>query len=260
MCSSDLVFMGGRADSMNQDFKAATTLLDAITDLLNWTTVNQRNLAPSSADELCSHLMPLINTVCNLSLFERFLSCDSETGACHSSVGASLSQLISTPGIVAFTTIPEALQAAKEPKAKPRPRHAPGNTARPPPVPHSMRPPRSTPSKLTTAHAENDSCPQAWTPVLNKRKAPNQEEAIIALAKTFSASTSVMIQQAAATIARSSSSGGSYNDRKVKIRKSTTLGRSRKQVTVFTSPPYKWAEDVVYNQINGRLGNTKRSI
>ena len=35
---------------------------------------------------------------------------------------------------------------------------------------------------------------------------------------------------------------------------------SRKQVTVFTSPPFKWMEDVVYNQINGRLGNAKHSI
>ena len=69
-----------------------------------------------------------------------------------------------------------------------------------------------------------------------------------------------MIQQAAATIARPSSFGGSYNECKFKIRKSTTLGHSRKQVTIFTSLSFKWTEDVVYNQINGRLGNTKCSI
>ena len=118
---------------------------------------------------------------------------------------------------------------------------------------------RSGVSKLASVRAENDTRPQTWTPVTNKRKAPNQEEAIITLAKIFPASTSVTIQQAAATIARSSSFGGSYNEHKFKIRKSTTLGHSHKQVTVFTSPPFKWTEDVVYNQINGRLGNAKRS-
>ena len=41
--SIDHVFLGGRVDSMNQDFKAATTSLNAISDLLNWTTVNQRS-------------------------------------------------------------------------------------------------------------------------------------------------------------------------------------------------------------------------
>ena len=226
---------------------------------------------PPLADEICSHLVPLIDTVRDLGLLERYLSRDSETGIRHSSVGSTMTQLISTPGIAAFTTVPEALQAAKDkpaappsagnqPKMKSRPGRTPGNTAQPPPVPHSMRPPRPTPSKLASARAEADTRPQTWTPVTNKRKAPNQEEAIIALAKTFPTSTSVTIQQAAATIARPSSSGASYNDRKVKIRKSTTLGRSRKQVTVFTSPPFKWVEDVVYNQINGRLGNAKRSI
>ena len=118
----------------------------------------------------------------------------------------------------------------------------------------------STAEQQSYQRAENDTCPQTWTSVTNKQKAPNQEEAIIALAKTFPASTSVTIQQAAVTIAHPSSFGGSYNERKFKIRKSTTLGCLRKQITVFTSPPFKWTEDVVYNQINGRLGNAKRSI
>ena len=215
-------------------------------------TVNQRTIAPSLTDDLCSHLVPLIDTVRDLGILEQYLSRDREEGTRHSSVGTSLSRLISTPGIAAFTTVPEALQAAKDKPAAPPsagnktklklafcPGRVPSNTARPPPVPHSMRPPRPTPSKLTSAHAENDTHPQTWTPVTNKWKAPNQEEAIIALAKTFPASTSVMIQQAAATIAHPSSFGGFYNEHKFKIRKSTTLGRSRKQVTVFTSPPFK---------------------
>ena len=33
-----------------------------------------------------------------------------------------------------------------------------------------------------------------------------------------------------------------------------------KQITVFTSSPFKWVEDVVYNQINSHLDNTKCSI
>ena len=138
--SIDHVFLGGRADSLNEDFKAATTSLDAITDLLNWTTVNQRSIVPPLADEICSHLAPLIDTVHDLGLLERYLSCNSETGTRHSSVGSSLTRLISTPGIAAFTTILEALQAAKDkptapppagnkPKVKSRPRHAPGSTA-----------------------------------------------------------------------------------------------------------------------------------
>ena len=271
--SIDHVFLGGRADSLNQDFKAVTTSLDAITDLLNWTTANQHTIVPSSADDLCSHLMPLIDTICDLGLLKCYLSHDNETGTRHFSVGSSVSRLISTPGIVAFTTVLEALQAAKEkqtapppavnkPKAKLvfRPGRVPSNITRPPPVPHSTRPPCPTSSKLASVRAESDSRPQTWTPVTNKQKAPNQEETIIALVKTFPASTSVTIQQTATTIACSSSFGGSYNESKFKIRKSTTLGRLRKQVTVFTSPLLKWAEDVVYNQINGCLDNTKRLI
>ena len=107
------VFLGGCVDTMNQDFKAAITSLDAISDLLNWTTVNQCNITPSLPDDICSHLVPLINTVRDLRLFEQYLSHDSEEGTRHSSVKTSLSQLISTPGIAAFTTVLEALQAAK---------------------------------------------------------------------------------------------------------------------------------------------------
>ena len=84
--SIDQVFLGGRADSLNEDFKAATTSLDAIADLLNWTTTNQSIIAPSSADDLCSHLVPLIDTVRDLGLLERYLSRDSEAGTRHSSV------------------------------------------------------------------------------------------------------------------------------------------------------------------------------
>ena len=152
--SIDHVFLGGCADSLNQDFKAATTSLNAIADLLNWTTANQHSIAPSSADDLCSHLLPLINTVHDLGLLERYLSCDNETGTCHSSVGSSVSRLISIPGIAAFTTVPEALQAAKEkpvappsagnqPKAKSCSGCTSSNTTQPPPVPYSTRPPLS---------------------------------------------------------------------------------------------------------------------
>ena len=97
--------------------------------------------------------------------------------------------------------------------------------------------------------------PQTWIPVTNKRKAPNHEEAIIALAKTFPSTTTVSIQQAAAQITRPSS----RREAPAKCRH-TTAGRSHKQVTVYTSPPFYWDQAVVYNQINGRLGNAKRSI
>ena len=167
--SIDHVFLGGRADSLNQDFKAATTSLNPITDFLNWMTVNQCTIAPSLADDICGHLIPLIDTVRDLRLFKRYLSRDSEEGTRHSSVGSSLSRLISTPGIAVFTTVPEALQAAKDKPAAPssagnktkpklafRPGRVPSNTAHPPPVPHSTRPPRPTPSKLASARAENN--------------------------------------------------------------------------------------------------------
>ena len=85
------VFLGGRVDSMNQDFKAATTSLNAITDFLNWMTVNQCTIAPSFTDEICSHLVPLIDTVHNLGLFKQYLSRDSKEGICHSLVGSFLS-------------------------------------------------------------------------------------------------------------------------------------------------------------------------
>ena len=43
-------------------------------------------------------------------------------------------------------------------------------------------------------------------------------------------------------------------------KKFTTQGRSRKSVSIYSSPPFTWKEDVIFNQINGHLGNAKWSI
>ena len=100
-----------------------------------------------------------------------------------------------------------------------------------------------------------DAHPQSWIPITNKRKAPNHEEAIIALAKTFPSTTTVSIQQAATQITRPLS----QHEAPAKCRH-TTASRSHKQVTVFTSPPFNWDQVAVYNQINGCLGNAKQLI
>ena len=76
---------------------------------------------------------------------------------------------------------------------------------------------------------------------------------IIALAKIFSSTTTVSIQQAAAQIAQPSSQQHEAPAKHCH----TTAGRSHKQITVFMSPPFYWDQVVVYNQINGWLENAK---
>ena len=105
-----------------------------------------------------------------------------------------------------------------------------------------------------------DIYPQTWTLIFKKWKVPNQEEAIIALAKIFSSFILITIQQAAITIVHFNLFEAFYNEWKFKIKKFTTLDYSHKQVTVFISSPIKWMEDVVFNQISSHLENTKHSI
>jgi len=100
----------------------------------------------------------------------------------------------------------------------------------------------------------------SWVPVTNKRKTGlPQEEVLVELAKTFPATTTIALQQASSTVTGRQALTPSEARRKCQ-KKFTTQGRSRKSVSVYSSPPFTWKEDVIYNQINGHLGNAKRSI
>ena len=94
----------------------------------------------------------------------------------------------------------------------------------------------------------------SWVPVTNKRKTGlPQEEVLVKLAKTFPATTTIALQQASSTVTGRQALTPSEARRK-RQKKFTTQGRSRKSVSVYSSPPFTWKEDVIYNQINGRLG------
>ena len=103
-----------------------------------------------------------------LGLISQHLTADDEAGAKHSALGNTMSKIVSDSRIVAYTTLPEVLQTAKQTssdapavglqaakgkaKAKSCPGRAPSNPVRPPPtVPHSTRPSRPTPSGFASA-------------------------------------------------------------------------------------------------------------
>src|SRR6202023_3324506 len=130
---------------------------------------------------------------------------------------------------------------------------------RPPPVSHAMRAPRPIPSKLASARKESD---RPWTQVVagSKRKTTaDREEAIIALAKTFPSTTTIALQDAASAVAGQTSFSPSQLCRK-NIRKHTTYGGSRKQIHIFTMPPFTWNVAHFINQANSRLGNDKSTL
>ena len=216
------VTLGGDANTVSEDLWASTNSLSAINNLLNWSVANKREIPFQFTDHICSSFIPLLNSVYELGLISQHLAADDEAGAKYSTLGNTMSKIISDSRIVTYTTLPEVLQTAKQTssdapaadpqaskgkgKVKSHPARAPSNSTRPPPaIPHSMRPSRPIPSKLASAQAEMDLRPQPWIPITNKWKAPNYEEVIIALAKTFPSTTTVLIQQAAAQIARPSS-------------------------------------------------------
>jgi len=100
----------------------------------------------------------------------------------------------------------------------------------------------------------------SWVPVTNKQKTGlPQEEVLVKLAKTFPATTTIALQQASTAVTGCQVFTPSEARRK-RQKKFTTQGRSCKSVSVYSSPPFTWKEDVIYNQINGRLGNAKQSI
>jgi len=80
------------------------------------------------------------------------------------------------------------------------------------------------------------------------------------MAKSFPASTTIALQQATATVTGKTRQQTVAEARRVKQRKSTTQGRSRKSISVYSVPPFPWKEDKIFGQINGHLGNAKRSI
>jgi len=82
---------------------------------------------------------------------------------------------------------------------------------------------------------------------------------LVKLAKTFPATTTIALQQASTAVMGRQVPTPSEARRK-RQKKFTTQGRSCKSVSVYSSPPFTWKEDVIYNQINSRLGNAKQSI
>src|ERR1700724_16981 len=230
-------------------------------------------ISPEKSDELSGEFLDLLDSFVNLKAIAGYLTRDDASNARHTELGNALDSLINIPGVMAYTTILESLEAkasggtrkppqsrAKPAKGKGKaPAPAPAPPSRPPPVPHATRPIRPLPSKLASARKEVDN---SWTQVVagTKRKTvADREEAIIALAKTFPSTTTIALQDAASAVAGRLSPSPSQLCRK-KIRKHTTYGDSRKQIRVFTMPPFTWNVAHFINQVNSRLGNDKSAL
>ena len=80
------------------------------------------------------------------------------------------------------------------------------------------------------------------------------------MARNFSTSTTIALQQALAAVTGKTRQQTVSEARQVKQKRSTTQGRIRKLISVYTVPPYPWKEDEIFGQINRHLGNAKRSL
>jgi len=255
----------GSSENADNDFRIADVTLNQIADLLNWTISKSRPIPPSHADPLCTSLLALVRNLSDLGVLKDFASRD-ELGVRSSELGAVVSDLVTIPSVAAFTPAPENVETACEPRTTPVPpapkgKKDKGKGKAPAPPPAPPHPPRSpmhpTPPKLATAR---EAAGMLWVPITNKRKTGlPQEEVLVKLAKTFPATTMIALQQAStAVMGRQVPTPSEARCKRQK--KFTTQGRLRKSVSVYSSPPFTWKEDVIYNQINGRLGNAKQSI
>jgi len=235
-------------------------------DLLNWTILKARPIPPSHADPLCTSLLSLIHNLSDLGVLKDYASRD-VLGIYSTELGAVVSNLVTIPSIAAFTPASENVKTAHEtwtPPISPPPKRkkekdkgkASAPTPAPPCPPHSpMRPP-STP-KLATAR---EAIGMSWVPITNKWKTSlPQEEVLVKMAKTFPATTMIALQQVSSAVTGHQAPTPSEACHKHQ-KKYTTQGRSRKSVSVYSFPSFTWKENVIFNQINGHLGNTKHSI
>ena len=272
-CDEDIagaICLRGTADYVEEDFDAAHRSIAKITDLVNWTMSQSRVIAPSLADQCCEDLLSLVHSMSELGMLKGFVDRDNEINVRHSVVGNIVSSLVSVPGIAAFTPAPEDIQRAKAPKKGPKaptgkgPKtgkaKAPPVPPPPPPIPHATRPIRPLPAKLAAARAEVGMS-NVWVPVTNKRKSGlPQEEVLVRMARNFPASTTIALQQASAAVTGRTKQQTASEARRVKQKRSTTQGRTRKSISVYSIPPFPWKEDEIFGQINGHLGNAKRSL
>ena len=116
-----------------------------------------------------------------------------------------------------------------------------------------------SPPKLAAAR---EAMGMSWVPITNKQKTglPQKEvRVLVKMAKTFPATTTIALQQVSSTVTGCQAPTPSEACRKCQ-KKYTTQSRSRKSVSVYSSPPFTWKEDVIFNQINSHLGNAKHSI
>ena len=258
---------------MEDDFTAAQASLSNIADLINWSKQQAREIAPSLMDNLCEHTLALVRDLTDLGALSKYAERD-ELNVRTSEIGSIVSDLVNVPGVADFSVAPENIASAqrssskgKAPetpavvkgkgKAKAQPKPKP-----PPPVPHATRPTRPLPAKLAAAREAVGQPANPWIVAGTKRKSAEarQEETLIALAQKFPSSTTISLRQASSALGGRPLSPTPSQARKKKQRRYTTQGRSRKQVTVYTSPAFPWNAATVFNQINGHLGNAKRSI
>jgi len=258
----------GVASAVSTDFETASSSISRISDLINWTVAHSRTIDPTLADQCCENLITLAHTITELGLLKGFVERDDVIGVRHSTIGNLVTGLVNTPGIAAFTAAPEEIQNAKAPKKglkaptgkSPKGKSkakAPDAPRPPPPIPHTMCPICPLPSKLAAAR-EEVGIPSVWVPVTNKQKSGlPQEEVLVRMAKNFPTSTTIALQQATAAVTGRMKQQTASEAHRVKQRRSTTQGKSRKSISVYSVPPFPWKEDEIFGQINRHLGNTK---
>jgi len=262
----------GAVEHVDDDFDRVCHSLSCINDLANWMIAQSCTVVPSTADSVCENLITLVYTMTDLGFFQQFISRDDAMGIRTSVMGGIVTSLVNTLGVAAFTAAPEDIQSAKSkapkkgPKA-PSPKKEKGKGKAPaaptPPlsIPYKTRPTCPLPTNLAAACAAVGRSTQAWIPITNKRKSGlPQEEVLVQIAKSFPASTTIVQQQATSTVTGRPLQGTPSEAKRARQKKFTTQGCSRKLVAIYTSPLFEWKLDNTFNQINGRLGNTKREI
>ena len=155
---SNVAFKGS-SENADNDFRIADVALNRIADLLNWTISKSRPIPPSHADPLCTSLLTLVRNLSDLGVLKDFASHD-ELGVRSSELGAVVSDLVTIPSVAVFTSTPENVETAREPRTTPvlpapkgKKDKGKGKAPAPPPAPlrPSRSPMRPTPPKLAAA-------------------------------------------------------------------------------------------------------------
>ena len=252
-------------DGLGDDLSAAVCSLEYINTWLTWSVAQRHSVPNVDSDALASCILALsFNTLAN-GLFlaaAQHAPVDSNLLFC---IGSTVEELVSIPGVLAFTTASEALaQAASCDKRKEKEPPILGPSSAPPPCPQcSSKHPPSKPlmsTKLTTVWIVALAAHLPAPTPLSKCKHPSKEEALISMARVFPSANPASLTNAQAAVSGELPHVTPAEASHIKQRCFTTHGPSHHQVVIYASSPIVWKVDKVSNQINDLLVKSKWTI